>query len=902
MMEWFNILRARLRALFRRESVLRDIEEELRVHVEMETETNIKRGMPPDEARDAALKSFGNLGRNAELGYDIRGGGWLETLWQDLRYGFRQLRKSPGFTAVAALSLALGIGANTAIFSLTDAVLLKMLPVKQPDKLVTLKKVGFRGDSMDFSYPLFSRLRDDNQVFAGILATSGVSRATMRVEGDASEQNEYAARETISGGYFSTLGVPALLGRTFTAEDDRPPGGQSVAVISYGFWRRRFALDPAAVGKTISLNGVPCTIIGVTPPEFFGVEVGAAVDVWTSLTQVTRPSSLNDPGGNWLRVIARLKPGVTEQQASADGARIFQSTLAERVSSINDPTTRREFLAQTIALDPAGNGLSQLRNQFSQPLKILMTIVGLLLLITCANIANLLLARAEMRASEIAVRLALGASRLRLIRQLLTESVMLATLGACLGLFFAVWGRNLLVTSIPRGNLPLTLGPVLDLRMLGFTAAVALGVGIMFGLAPAMRATRVDLTTALKDAARAVSGGVRPLRLGNALVVVQVALSLVLLTGAGLVVRSLQRLQKLDAGFDRRNVLTFGLELPRGYKDDQVFNLSRQILARIKNLPGVHAASFSFPGPFLSGRYNREFSVEGYAPRPGENMALDCLLVMPEFFEALGIMPQQGRTFTPQDNANAPKVAVINESMARYFFPQQNPLGKRIGFMGEDPRSASSYEIIGVVRDARYRGLRVAAPRIVYVPTLQVSNPRVSTFIANTSGDRAQVIATLRREAQAADRNVALRDVKPLEEKVDEYLFQERTVAKLAGFFSLLALSITCLGLYGVLAHAVDRRTHEIAIRIALGGRPRDVLRLVVRQGVWLTLIGAGLGLVGTFGVTRLLRSFLFDVSPTDPATFAGMTLLLVSVALIASYIPARRATQVDPLVALKYE
>jgi len=312
------------------------------------------------------------------------------------------------------------------------------------------------------------------------------------------------------------------------------------------------------------------------------------VDVWTSLTQVTRPSFLNDPGGNWLRVIARLKPGVTEQLASADGTRIFQSTLAERVSSINDPTTRREFLAQTIALDPAGNGLSQLRNQFSQPLKILMTIVGLLLLITCANIANLLLARAEMRASEIAVRLALGASRLRLIRQLLTESVMLATLGACLGLFFAVWGRNLLVTSIPRGNLPLTLGPVLDLRMLGFTAAVALGVGIMFGLAPAMRATRVDLTTALKDAARAVSGGVRPLRLGNALVVVQVALSLVLLTGAGLVVRSLQRLQKLDAGFDRRNVLTFGLELPRGYKDDQVFSLSQQILARIKNLPGVH--------------------------------------------------------------------------------------------------------------------------------------------------------------------------------------------------------------------------------------------------------------------------------------------------------------------------
>ncbi len=375
---------------------------------------------------------------------------------------------------------------------------------------------------------------------------------------------------------------------------------------------------------------------------------------------------------------------------------------------------------------------------------------------------------------------------------------------------------------------------------------------------------------------------------------------MVLLIGAGLVVRSLQSLQKLDAGFERQNALTFGLELPRDYKERQVLDLSQQILARIKTLPDVRAASFSFPGPFRGGQYTREFSVEGYVPGPGENKALDCLRVMPGFFEALGITLRQGRTFTPQDNADAPKVAIVNESMARYFFPQQSPLGKRIGNAGEDPRSASSFEIIGVVKDARYRGLREAAPRIVYVPTLQFPSPRVSAFIVRTSGDPARMITALRREAQAIDRNVMLREVKTLEERVDEYLFRERIVAKLASFFGLLALSLSCLGLYGVLAYAVGRRTPEIGVRIALGARPRDVLKLVIRQGVWLTLIGVGIGLVAAFGVTRLLRSFLFDVSPTDPLTFVGIALLLALVALLACYIPARRAAKVDPLVALR--
>src|SRR5215475_13848481 len=826
---------------------------------------------------------------------------WEDEMIQDLRFGVRMLLKHKGFTAVATLTLALGIGANTAIFSLLDAVLLKSLPVKQPEQLVALKKTGPRGASMNFSYPLIERLRDDNQVFAGILATSGVSRAKMRVEGAASEQSEYAAREMTSGGYFATLGVTALLGRTFTAEDDKTPGGQPIAVISHGFWRRRFASDPAVVGKTITLDDTLCTIIGVTPPEFFGVEVGSATDVWLPLTHVMRPASLNDPGGNWWSVIARLKPGVTEQQASADGTRIFQQTLVERAGRISDPIARREFLAQTIALEPAGNGLSQLRQQFSQPLRILTAIVGLLLLIACANIASLLLARAERRGQEIAVRSALGASRLRLIRQLLTESLLLAALGAGLSLHFAVWGRNLLLRFIPPGRTPLALGNALDLRALGFTAAIALGAGVLFGLAPALRATRAHLAPALKDAAQTMTGG-RRLRLGDALVVSQVALSLVLLIGAGLVVRSLQNLQKLDAGFERQNALIFGLELPRGYKEEQTLDLSQRLLARIKTLPGVRAASFSFPGPFLSGRYTREFSVEGYTPQPGENKSLDCLRVMPEFFEALGMTLRQGRAFTPQDDAGAPKVAIINESMARYFFPQRNPLGMRLGEAGEDARSASSLEIIGVVKDARYLGLREATPRIVYVPTLQTANPGVEAFIVRTSGDPAQIIAALRREAQAVDRNVGLGEVKTLEQRVDEYLFRDRIVAKLASFFSLLALLLTCLGLYGVLAFAVGRRTPEIGVRIALGARPRDVLKLVVGQGMWLTLSGVGIGLLAAFGVTRWLRSFLFEVSPTDPLTFAAIAFSLTVTALLACYLPARRAARIDPLAAIRHE
>ncbi|MBO0799854.1 MAG: ABC transporter permease, partial [Blastocatellia bacterium] len=452
---------------------------------------------------------------------------------------------------------------------------------------------------------------------------------------------------------------------------------------------------------------------------------------------------------------------------------------------------------------------------------------------------------------------------------------------------------------IPSGNAPLSLGPALNLRMLGFTAAVSMVTGVLFGLAPALQATRVDLIPAIKDARQSVTGGRHHLRLGNALVVAQVALSLVLLIGAGLLIRSLQSLLNLNAGFERKNVLTFALELPRGYSEARESELSQQILAHLKTLPGVRLASFSFPAPFLRGRWTATFSVEGHTPRTGEDMELDCLRVMPDFFESLGMALLQGRTFTPRDNDGAPKVAVINESMARYFFPQANPVGKRLG---RGSGSELSLEIVGVVRDMRYRGLREAAPRIVYLPSLQTKNPSAESFIVSTRGNPAKMVAALRREAQAIDPAVSLRDIKTLEERVDESLFQERIVAKLASFFGLLALTLTCLGLYGVLSYAVGRRISEIGIRMALGATPRDVLKLVVGQGVLLTSIGAVIGLAAAFAVTRLLRGFLFGVSTTDPLTFTAITGLLVVTGLLACYVPARRAMKVDPLAALRYE
>jgi predicted permease len=614
----------------------------------------------------------------------------------------------------------------------------------------------------------------------------------------------------------------------------------------------------------------------------------------------------NNPLGN---VLARLKPDVTEQQARALLTVVLQQTLAATSGSQLSPEEGRALLQQSVALEPASRGLSSLREQFSEPLRILMAVVGLILLIACANVANLLLARATARRREIAVRLALGASRFRLIRQLLTESMLLALIGGALGLLFALWGSDFLLALVGSGRDPVFLKLTLDLRVLGFTAAASLLAGVMFGLAPAWRTTSVDLTPALKDAARGPDAGSR-LGLGKTLVVVQVALSLLLLIGAGLFARSLGKLKSLDAGINRENVLLVST-VPQmiGYREGrQIADLYQRMLERIKAMPGVRFASFSHQG-LLSGRgTNSSVVVQGRAERPEDNPYIPDGMgipykceVGPGYFETVGMTILQGRGLTAQDGENSPRVAVINETFARYYFGDENPIGRRFG---EGEESSGRMEIVGVVKDAKYNSLREPALRTYYTPYFQDPNrwDRATTFQIRTAADPAGVIAAVRQAAREIDANLPLINIKTLAKQVDESIAQERLIGAVSGLFSLLALLLAAVGLYGVMAYAVSRRTHEIGVRMAFGAQRVAVLSTVLRQGMKLVLIGAGLGLAASVAVTRVIASQLFEVTPTDPVTFIGAPILLLIVALAACFAPARRATKVDPLVALRCE
>ena len=897
------------RNLFRRARKEQELTEEIDAYLEMLIEQKINEGLNPAEARRAALIEFGGREQAKEKVRDAIVGHQLETFWQDLRYGLRALGRNPAFAAVAVLSLALGIGANTAIFSLMDAVLLKMLPVKNPEQLFFLEKAGVPPRPKRFSnlsHAFFEQSRAQRETLAGVCAFAYSLRVNAVVDGQA----EVAQAQQVSGDFFATLGVNALLGRNFTEDDDKVPGGHPVVVISYNYWQRRFGRDPEVVGKSVALNGHPFTIIGVTPPDFFGVMVGESPDLWAPammFAQLNPGRSIEEYFNNPLHnVLARLKPGVSEQQTRAALTNLLQQSLMAEDSQLS-PERRQALRQQSVALMPANQGLSRLREQFSEPLRILMAVVGLILLIACANVANLLLARATARKKEIAVRLALGAGRFRLIRQLLTESMLLAFIGGALGLLFAWWGSGFLLELVGSGYDPVFLNLTLDLRVLGFTAVASLLAGVLFGLAPAWRATSVDLTPALKDSARGSGAGSR-LGLGKTLVVVQVALSLLLLIGAGLFVRSLEKLKGLDAGLNQENVLLVSTD-PRmiGYQGRQIADLYQRMLERIKTIPGVRYASLSRQG--LLSPYGSTMSVvvQARAPRPGENSFTRDNMntqsycgVGPEYFEAVGMTILRGRGFTAQDDEDAPRVAVINEAFARYYFGDEDPIGRRFG---GGPETSGQIEIVGVVKDAKYKSLREPAPRTHYIPYRQDSTSwRETTFQIRTVADPAGVIASVRQAAREIDANLPLFNIKTLATQVDESLAQERLIGVVSSFFSLLALLLAGIGLYGIMAYAVSQRTREVGVRMALGARRGAVLRMVLRQGMKLVLIGVGLGLAASLAVTRLIASQLFGVTATDPVTFIGAPALLLIVALLACYAPARRATKVDPLVTLRCE
>lgn len=853
------------------------------------------------------------------------GGIAMGSIGQDLRYGVRMLLRSRAFTAIAVLSLALGIGANTALFSLVDAVLLKTLPVKKPNELVLFNWLGgprglSRGimgstktdpatgmrTSTSFSYLTFERFRDNNDTLSDVFAFAPLHQLNVSVDG----QPEIATGQLVSGGYYPGLGVRATMGRTIAPDDDKA-GAQPVAVITHRYWQHRFGQDPEAVGKTVNINNVSFTIVGITPSEFMGAsQVGWSPDLsipFSMQPQVSpHDASLNGPWFWWLQIMGRLNPGVTTEQAAASFESIFQQSAQEgwdaalaRFPPQGQAQNSAPRDVPSLRGASGSQGMTELRSAYSQPLTILMAIVGFVLLIACANVANLLLARAATRQKEIAVRLALGASRWRLVRQLLTESLLLAIFGGAAGVLFAYLGKDMLLTLRPWGGGALGVDLKIDLPVLGFTIAVSLATGLLFGLAPALRATKVDLTPALKDNARSVTGGSRSL-LTKSLIIVQVAMSLVLLVGAGLFVRTLRNLQNVDLGFNRENLLLFNVEPGlNGYDRPNMAQLYRRMTERLEAVPGVRSATVSLI-PLLSGQaQTRGIDVQGHASQPNDNNDAKVNTVGAHFFETIEMPILLGRGLSARDEETSPRVAVINQMMARKYFGDENPLGRRFGFGG--PETSGQIEIIGVTRDAKYTDMRSQTEPTVYLPYLQ-SIPRQATFIVRTSGDASAMTASIREAVHEVDTNLPLFGIKTQSQQADESLVQERLFATLSSFFGVLALLLACIGLYGVMSYGVARRTNEIGIRMALGATATRVTRMVMRETMLVVGIGVAIGLGAAVATTRLVAAMLFGLAPTDPLTVSLAVLLMLGVAALAGYIPARRAARVDPMIALRYE
>jgi predicted permease len=923
----FDRCLSRIRAVFTKPALDADFDDELTHHLQLLIEENLKAGMPSDEARRHALIALGGIEQLREMHRETRGLPWLENLFKDLGYGVRQLRNNPGFATVAVLTLALAISINTVVFSLVDEVLLKLLPVKNPQELVFFRwSAGPRGwewpadasyetdpgtkvtTCTSFSAQTFERFRAHRETLTDMFAFAPLRQPTVSAEG----QVEISPRgQLVSGGYFAGLGVPAWLGRIITPEDDQA-GAPPVVVISFGYWQRRFGGDPGVVGKKILVNNAPATVIGVTPLEFAGtLDIGDAPDLSVPLAMLPqvwpeRADQLKKPVKLWwLRLMGRVRPGVTGEEVRLSLEQTFrQSSLDDlAVAPVRPPLPDGgQIDVPRLDVQAGGQGLTESRHSYTRELMILSGLVGLVLLTACANVANLLLVRGVARRREIAVRLAMGASRGRLVRQFLVEHGLLAFLGAASGVGLAFWGRGLLLAMHPllhEDGRPLVLNLDLDHRVLGFTSIVAIFTGILFGLVPALRATRVDLTAEFQGGMRTHHGGSRSM-LGRALVVVQVALSIIMLVGAGLCVRTLRNLQGIDVGFNREHLLLFRLDAkPLGYKNAQIADLHGRIASQIGSLPGVQSVTFSTVPSLSRSGWNSRISVQGRPPSSDWRDSAMINAADVNYFATFGLPILLGRGFTLHDDASAPKVAVINQKMAEEYFGKENPVGRRFG--REGPESAGQIEIVGVVHDAKYSDVRAAAPATAYFPYLQQVSGEAN-FAVRVSGDPEAQIVSVNRAVRTVSPNLPLADVRTQETQIERLFAQERLFARLAGFFGLFAVALVCLGLYGLMSYSVLRRTGEIGIRMAMGAQRNNVLWLVLLQGLAPVGVGIAAGLAGAAGVTRLLQSLLYGVEPNDAVTFALASLLLAVVALLACAIPAWRATRVDPMVALRHE
>jgi predicted permease len=846
----------------------------------------------------------------------------LQHLSGDLRFALRSMRKSPAFTAVAVLSLALGIGANTAIFTLVDTVLLRLLPVQSPGELYIVMQSRGAGSSPAWTYPDYHAIATRNTTFQGI-AAHGLLPAGFTAEGDGADQPAQLVQGVfVTGNYFDVLGVKPLLGRTLNMEDNRAEGVGPNIVLSYAFWQRRFNGEARVIGRKARVNGSPVTVVGVAPKGFEGVELGRAPDFFVPAmmrTAMTDRGNWNNRNNSWLLLIGRIKPGV---QITRSEAELHVITRQEEQAERRTRADHRHINSAGIPkLLPGSQGYSGLRIRLGPPLIILMVVVGLVLLIACANVANLLLAQAAARQREIAVRLAIGAGRARLIGQLLTESIVLSLAGGVLGLGLSFFGVAYLMRFIPQGGfVPIRFSVSPDWRILVFTLAVSLLTGILFGLVPALQATRPSLSSALKEEGAGSTAGRSRFNLRKALVAAQVALSLLLLIGAGLFLRSLQNLDNLDTGFRRTHVVSISIDPGRnGYKGQRVRDFYERLREAAENAPGVLSASLSSITPLAGSRWNQNVSVEGRPWKDGERSVIDQNAVGPRFFETFGIPMIAGRDFRVEDNPSytrtipegrpfgpqpeeleGPRVVIVNEHVANRFFPNENPIGKRLS-LTETYAPERSYEIVGVVKAASYFGLRGATEGMIYQSAWRPGAAPKQLNI-RTSGDIQPAVDAVRSAARELDPTIPILSVNTIEQMIDSNIMQEKLIASLSSFFGAVALLLAAVGLYGVMAHMVTRRRREIGIRMALGAQRGAVMRLVLWDAMLMVITGAAIGIPIALSVTHFARTFLYGVEARDPLSTVFSTLVLLAVAGLASYLPARRATRVDPMVALRYE